>query len=154
ASRGRYGVYLFRDQVNGIIRSRRGSRFIAITNGGAIPENGLFTVVAEPEGVVVGTLDEDFAVESNRDDIILLGTNSWRIKRVESAAGRVIVEDAHGAPPSVPFWRGEAPARTRELSWQVSELRQHLADKLPSNSLMNEGKLQPETANTLTGLKK
>ena len=73
-SRGRYGAYLFRDQVNGIVKARRGSRLTAITSGGAIPDNGLFTVIAEPNDVMVGTLDEDFAVESNRGDIILLGT--------------------------------------------------------------------------------
>jgi ATP-dependent helicase Lhr and Lhr-like helicase len=129
-SRGRYGAYLFRDGVNGIVRARRGSRLTAITSGGAIPENGLFTVIAEPEGMMVGTVDEDFAVESSRGDIILLGTASWRISRVESS-GRMIVEDAHGAPPSVPFWRGEAPARTAELSLHVANLRQKLSDMLP-----------------------
>ena len=127
-SRGRYGAYLFRDQVNGVVKARRGSRLTAITSGGAIPDNGLFTVVAEPNGVMVGTLDEDFAVESNRGDIILLGSTSWQVKRIESAAGRVFVEDAHGAPPSVPFWRGEAPARTTELSMHVAELRQKISD--------------------------
>ena len=83
-------------------------------------------MVAEPDGAHVGTVDEDFAVESLRGDIMLLGNNSWRIRRVE--AGRVLVEDAHGAAPNVPFWRGEAPARTVELSQQVSELRQKIAD--------------------------
>ncbi len=132
-SRGRYGAYLFRDRVNGIVRARRGSRLTAITNGGAIPDNGLFTVIAEPEGIMVGTLDEDFAIESNRGDIILLGSTSWQIKRVENF-GRVIVEDAHGAPPTVPFWRGEAPARTMELSSRVAQLRQKISDMLPKNS--------------------
>ena len=125
-SRGRYGAYLFRDRVNGMVKARRGSRLTAITSGGAIPDTGLFTVIAEPQEVMVGTLDEDFAVESNRGDIILLGTTSWQVKRIESAAGRVLVEDAHGAPPSVPFWRGEAPARTKELSLFVSRLREKL----------------------------
>lgn len=127
-SRGRYGAYLFRDRVHGMVRARRGSRLTAITSGGAIPDNGLYTVIAEPNGVMVGTLDEDFAVESNRGDVILLGTTSWTIKRIESAAGRVLVEDAHGAPPSVPFWRGEAPGRTNELSLHVSNLRQRISD--------------------------
>lgn len=136
-SRGRYGTYLFRDQVNGMVRARRGSRLTAITSGGAIPDNGLFTVVAEPEGVMVGTLDEDFAVESNAGDIILLGTTSWMIRRVEGAAGRVLVEDAHGAAPSVPFWRGEAPARTDELSLHVSNLRQQLSDMLLNSTEIN-----------------
>lgn len=130
-SRGRYGAYLFRDQVNGMIKARRSSRLAAIMNGGAIPENGLFSVIAEPNGIMVGTLDEDFAVESNRGDIFLLGSTSWRVKRIESASGRVLVEDAHGAPPSVPFWRGEAPGRTNELSLQVSNLRAKLAELLP-----------------------
>jgi ATP-dependent Lhr-like helicase len=125
-SRGRYSAYLHRDQVNGVINARRGARLTAIMSGGAIPDNSLFTVIAEPTGSMVGTLDEDFAVESNRGDIILLGTTSWMIKRIESATGRVLVEDAHGAPPSVPFWRGEAPARTDELSWYVSEIREKI----------------------------
>ncbi|HEY1467754.1 MAG TPA: DEAD/DEAH box helicase [Candidatus Acidoferrum sp.] len=124
ARRGRYGTYLHRDRVNGRVRGRRGSRLAAITSGGAIPDNALYTVVAEPEGVVVGTVDEDFAVESLRGDIMLLGNSSWRIRRVQ--AGRVIVEDAHGAAPNIPFWRGEAPSRTAELSQQVSELREEV----------------------------
>jgi ATP-dependent Lhr-like helicase len=130
ARRGRYGAYLHRDRVNGRVRARRGSRLAAITSGGAIPDNALYTVVAEPEGAHVGTVDEDFAVESLRGDIMLLGNSSWRIRRVE--AGRVLVEDAHGAAPNVPFWRGEAPARTRELSQQVAELRQNIADMTES----------------------
>src|SRR6185503_12302661 len=123
ARRGRYGAYLHHDRVNRKLRARRGARLAAITSGGAIPETALFTVVAEPEGTVVGTLDEDFAVESNAGDIMLLGNTSWRIRRVEGKSGRVLVEDAHGAPPSVPFWLGEAPARTQEHSWHVAELR-------------------------------
>ncbi len=123
ARRGRYGAYLHRDRVNGMVRARRGARLAAITSGGAIPENALYTVVAEPEGVVVGTLHEDFAVESMAGDIFLLGNTSWRVRRV-SSAGRVEVEDAHGAPPSVPFWLGEAPARTAELSQAVADLRE------------------------------
>ncbi len=121
-SRGRSGAYLHRDRVNGRIRGRRGARLAAITSGGAIPETAQDQVVAEPEGAVVGTLDEDFAVESLAGDIFLLGTTSWRIRRVEP--GRVRVEDAHGAAPSIPFWRGEAPGRTLELSREVSALRE------------------------------
>src|SRR5579862_968378 len=105
ARRGRYGAYIHRDRVNRKLRARRGARLAAITSGGAIPDNSLFTVVAEPEGIVVGTLDEDFAVESNAGDIMLLGNTSWRIRRVEGKSGRVLVEDAHGAPPSVPLDR-------------------------------------------------
>lgn len=125
-TRGRYSAYLFRDQVNGIIRARRGARLIAITSGGAIPDNGLYTVISQTDEVMVGTLDEDFAIESNRGDIILLGSASWRVKRVDSIGGKVFVEDAHGAPPNVPFWRGEAPARTYELSMYVSKLREKI----------------------------
>ena len=121
ARRGRYSAYLHRDGVNKRLRGRRGARLAAITSGGAIPDNSLYTVRAEPEGFVVGTVDEDFAVESMRGDILLLGNNSWRIRRVQQ--GSMIVEDAQGAPPTVPFWRGEAPSRTAELSEQVAEVR-------------------------------
>ncbi len=119
--RGRSGAYLHRDRVNGRVRGRRGARLAAITCGGAIPDTASYQVVAEPEGTVVGTVDEDFAVESMSGDVFLLGTTSWRIRRVE--AGRVRVEDAHGAAPDIPFWRGEAPARTPELSAEISRLR-------------------------------
>ncbi len=119
--RGRYGTYLHHDRVNGRLRGRRGARLAAITGGGAIPDAALYTVVAEPDGVVVGTVDEDFAVESMRGDIMLLGNTSWRIRRVQ--AGKVLVEDARGASPNIPFWLGEAPARTLELSAQVADLR-------------------------------
>ena len=125
SSRGRHGTWLHRDRVNGVVRGRRGARLAAVTSGGAIPDNANYLVVAEPEGVTVGTVDEDFAVESLAGDIFLLGTTSWRIRRIES--GRVRVEDAHGAAPSVPFWRGEAPGRTRELSAEVSALRERVA---------------------------
>ncbi len=130
ARRGRYGAYLHHDRVNHKLRARRGARLAAITSGGAIPETALFSVVAEPEGVAIGTLDEDFAVESNAGDIVLLGNSSWRIRRVEGKSGRVLVEDAHGAPPTVPFWLGEAPARTQELSFHVAELRREISDRL------------------------
>src|SRR5437660_8608571 len=133
ARRGRYGAYLHRDRVNGIVRARRGARLAAITSGGAIPDNALYSVVAEPEGTVVGTIDEDFAVESLKGDVILLGNTSWRIRRIESA-GRVLVEDAHGAAPSIPFWLGEAPARTAELSREIAELRQKVSDFTPNTS--------------------
>lgn len=123
ARRGRYGAYLLRDQVNGKLKGRRGARLAAITSGGAIPESALYAVVAEPEGHPVGTLDEHFAIDSHRGDVVLLGSTSWRIRRIDNVGGKVYVEDAHGAPPSVPFWFGEAPARTRELSEHVSELR-------------------------------
>ena len=134
AKRGRYGAYLFRDMVNRRLRARRGARLAAITSGGAIPDNALFTVMAQPENIVIGTLDEDFAVESNAGDIMLLGNTSWRIRRVESKTGRVLVEDAHGAAPTVPFWRGEAPARTDELSLHVGELRQRISALTPNTA--------------------
>ncbi len=134
AKRGRYGAYIFRDMVNRRLRARRGARLAAITSGGAIPDNSLYTVVAQPEEIVVGTLDEDFAVESNVGDIMLLGNTSWRIRRVESNSGRVLVEDAHGAAPSIPFWRGEAPARTDELSSHVAELRERISIMLPNTT--------------------
>jgi ATP-dependent Lhr-like helicase len=124
-SRGRSGAYLHRDQVNHRVRGRRGARLAAITSGGAIPDTSQYQVVVEPEGFVTGTVDEDFAVESLVGDVFLLGTTSWRIRRVE--AGRVRVEDAHGAAPTIPFWRGEAPGRTRELSAEVSLLREEIA---------------------------
>src|SRR5690348_4849702 len=129
-SRGRYAAYLHRDGVNGMLRGRRGSRLAAITSGGAIPENSLYTVVAQPDGAVVGTIDEDFAVESLAGDIMLLGNTSWRIRRVQS--GSVLVEDAQGAAPNVPFWRGEAPARTDELSAHVSSLREEISSLVPN----------------------
>ena len=125
-SRGRSGAYLHRDRVNGTVRGRRGARIAAITGGGAIPDNANYLVVAEPDQATVGTVDEDFAVESLAGDIFLLGTTSWRIRRVES--GRLRVEDAHGAAPSLPFWRGEAPGRTPELSEEVSRLRERIAE--------------------------
>jgi ATP-dependent Lhr-like helicase len=131
SQRGRFGAYLYRDRVNKRLKARRGARMIAIMNGGAIPETALYTVVAEPEGTVVGTLHEDFAVESMKGDIVLLGNMSWRIRRVEGA-GRILVEDAHGAPPSIPFWLGEAPGRTAELSHELGELRQAISDMTPN----------------------
>ncbi len=125
-SRGRSGAMLHRDQVNSRVRGRRGARLAAITSGGAIPENAAYAVIAEPEGKTIGSLDEDFAVESLTGDVFLLGTQSWRIRHVGS--GTVRVEDAHGAPPSIPFWLGEAPGRSPELSSIVSTLRTRLAD--------------------------
>src|SRR6185369_785024 len=113
----------------GRLRARRGARLAAITSGGAIPDNADYDVVEEPHGLKVGTVNEDFAVESMAGDIFLLGNRSWRIRRV--AAGRVHVEDAAGAPPSVPFWLGEAPARTRELSAAVSDVRAGIVARLP-----------------------
>ena len=153
AKRGRYGAYLHRDRVNGKLRARRGARLAAITSGGAIPDNSLYAVVAEPDGIVVGTVDEDFAVESNRGDIMLLGNTSWMIRRIETNAGRVLVQDAHGAPPSVPFWRGEAPARTEELSQHIGTLREEISEMLPRTSPVGFSATQPEVAATVGWLK-
>ena len=117
-SRGRGRAYVHHDRVNRRLRARRGARLAAITSGGAIPDTANYAVIAEPDGTVVGSVDEDFAVESLAGDIILLGNTSWRIRGVET--GKVRVEDAHGAPPTIPFWRGEAPSRTAELSAEVA----------------------------------
>ena len=126
SSRGRYGAYLLRDAIHGELRARRGARMIAIGNGGAIPDASLFAVILQPEGTQIATLDEHFAVDSSPGDVVLLGNTSWRIQRVE-AVGRVLVEDAHGAPPSIPFWEGEAPQRTGVLSDGVGDLREEIA---------------------------
>jgi len=153
SKRGRYGAYLHRDRVNGKLRPRRGARLAAITSGGAIPDNSLYAVVAEPDGLVVGTVDEDFAVESNRGDIMLLGNTSWMIRRIETNVGRMLVQDAHGAPPSVPFWRGEAPARTQELSEHIGTLREKISEMLPHTSPVGFSATQPDVAAAVVWLK-
>ncbi|MCZ6463828.1 MAG: DEAD/DEAH box helicase, partial [Proteobacteria bacterium] len=119
--RGRRGAHLHRDRVNGVVRGRRGARIAALTSGGAIPDRADYRVVLDPDDTTVGTVDEDWAIESMAGDIFLLGSTSWKIRRVES--GVVRVTDAKGAPPTIPFWFGEAPARTAELSREVSEVR-------------------------------
>ncbi len=121
-SRGRYGAYLLRDGVAGHLHPRRGARMTAIGNGGAIPDTAVFQVVLQPEGVTIATLDEHYAIDSGPGDVIQLGNASWRVLMVEKE-GRVLVEDAHGAPPNVPFWAGEAPQRTDVLSDFVGTLR-------------------------------
>jgi ATP-dependent helicase Lhr and Lhr-like helicase len=151
SARGRYAAYLHRDRVNGMVRARRGSRLAAITSGGAIPENSLYTVVAHPEGTIVGTVDEDFAVESIAGDIMLLGNTSWRIRRVQ--AGRVLVEDAQGAAPNVPFWRGEAPSRTDELSTHVADLREKISTLVPRVAPDAEAPATPDIASAANWLK-
>jgi ATP-dependent Lhr-like helicase len=151
ARRGRYGAYLHRDQVNGRLRGRRGSRLAAITSGGAIPDNSLYTVIAEPEQTVIGTVDEDFAVESLRGDIMLLGNTSWRIRRVQ--AGSVLVEDAKGAPPNVPFWRGEAPSRTAELSQQVANVREMISSMTEGVAAGLGRVSSPQTSSAIDWLK-
>ena len=119
--RGRRGAHLHHDAVNGRLRARRGARLAALTGGGAIPETGDYRVVLDPDGITVGSVHEDFAVEATAGDIFLLGTHSWRVDKVE--VGTVRVHDAGDLPPTVPFWLGEAPARTAELSEAVSDLR-------------------------------
>src|SRR4029077_20729789 len=80
-----------------------------------------YRVILEPEGTFLGTVNEDFAIESLAGDIFQLGNLSWKILRVQQGAVRV--ENAHGQPPGIPFWLGEAPARSDELSAAVSQLR-------------------------------
>ncbi len=124
--RGRRGAYLHHDAVNGRLRARKGARLTAMTSGGAIPDTADYQVILEPAGVLIGTLNEDFAVESAPGDVFQLGNASWMIRKVEP--GRVLVEDAKGQPPSLPFWLGEAPARTDELSRAVARLRAEVAE--------------------------
>ncbi len=131
--RGRRAAWLHRDRVNGLLRARRGARIAALTSGGAIPETADYRVVADPDDTFVGTVNEDWAIESMAGDVFLLGSTSWRIRRVES--GIVRVTDAQGAPPTVPFWLGEAPARTEELSEEVSALRSEVARRLEQGGL-------------------
>src|SRR5262249_31802797 len=126
--RGRRGARIHRDAVNGILRGRRGARLTALTSGGTIPDLADYQVLLEPQNLVVGTLNEDFAIESNAGDVFQLGNASYRILRVERGAVRV--EDAHGAPPTIPFWLGEAPGRSDELSAAVSRLRGEMASRL------------------------
>ena len=133
---GRTGAYLHRDGVNGVLKGRRGAPLAAMTNGGAIPENADYDVIAEPEDTFVGTVNEDFAIESLKGDVFLLGNNAWKIRRVES--GRVRVEDAHGQPPTIPFWLGEAPGRTTELSDEVTEVRDGIDGLLPDAGAARE----------------
>ena len=126
--RGRRGALLHRDRVHGRLRARKGARLVALTNGGAIPDQGEFQVVLDPSGVVVGSVNEDFAVESMSGDVFQLGTASWRVRRLEQ--GKLLVEDARGTPPSIPFWFGEAPARSAELSRALWRLHRRVAESL------------------------
>jgi ATP-dependent Lhr-like helicase len=121
--------------VNGVLRGRRGARLTALTSGGTIPDNSDFQVLLEPENAVVGTVNEDFAVESLAGDIFQLGNTAYRIIRVER--GVVRVEDAHGAPPTIPFWLGEAPARSEELSQSISRFRAELERRFAESDLAN-----------------
>ena len=125
---GRGGAYLHRDGVNRRVKARRGARIAAVSNGGAIPDAADYRVIAEPDGAMVGTVHEDFAIESMAGDIFLLGNTPWKIRRVEQ--GVVRVEEAQGSPPTIPFWLGEAPGRTAELSREVSALRREVDERL------------------------
>ena len=128
---GRRGAYLHRDAVNGVLRARKGARLTALTNGGAIPDQFDYDVILQPEGLFVGTLNEDFAFESLPGDIFQLGNTCYRMLKIEQ--GRVLVEDAQGLPPNIPFWFGEAPGRTDELSLAVSNFREKM------NTLLEQG---------------
>jgi ATP-dependent Lhr-like helicase len=124
-ARGRKdGAYVHRDAVHKILRARRSARLAAITSGGAIPETADYRVVTEEDDTFVGTVNEDFAIESMAGDVFLLGNTSWRIRYIRG--GQVVVSDAQGAAATVPFWLGEAPGRTRELSAELSEVRSEL----------------------------
>ncbi|WP_259295160.1 DEAD/DEAH box helicase [Paraburkholderia sp. DHOC27] len=139
---GRQGpraAYLHRDAVSGTLRGRRGGKLSAVTSGGTIPENSDYTVVLEPQAVNIGTVNEDFAVESLAGDVFQLGNASYRILRVES--GRVRVEDAQGQPPNIPFWLGEAPGRSDELSFGVARLRAKIDELLDDDGLRGDAEV-------------
>jgi ATP-dependent helicase Lhr and Lhr-like helicase len=152
-SRGRYGAYIMRDQVQGHLHARRGSRSIAISNGGAIPDTSIFAVMLQPENVQIATLDEHFAVDSSPGDVVLLGNTSWRIQRVDPS-GKVLVEDAHGASPSIPFWEGEAPQRTSVLCDGVSDLRHEIDQRTRNVAPSSLRPTNPEVADTIAFLKR
>jgi ATP-dependent Lhr-like helicase len=147
------GAYLHRDQINGRLRARRHARISALSSGGAIPERADYRVVIEGEGTFVGSVDEDFAIESMAGDIFLLGNSSWRIRQVTS--GEVIVSDAKGAPPTIPFWLGEANGRTIELSQELSSLRAELARRVnlgpESEQHVSSARRTPNSALDLSG---
>ena len=125
---GRRGAYLYRDLVNERLVARKGARLAAIMCGGAIPDNFDVDVIMEPSGIFIGSLNEDFALESLPGQVFQLGNNSYRMLRMET--GKMRVEDAHGQPPNIPFWLGEAPGRSWELSLAVSRFRNDLATKI------------------------
>ena len=130
-SRGRYGAYLHRDQINRKLRARRGARLAAITSGGAIPDNALFTVVAMPEGTVVGTVDEDFAVESIAGDIMLLGNTSWRIRRVEgSLLAHACRRRSWSSRPQFPSGEAKPQRAPPSFPQQLGQLRKDISDRL------------------------
>src|SRR3954470_15572850 len=138
--RGRRSALVHRDEVNGRLRGRRGARLTAIASGGAIPEVADYRVVLDPGETFIGTLNEDFAIESHAGDIFQLGNASWQILQV--ATGVVRVADAHGAPPTIPFWLGEAPARSDELSRAVSDLRADVEVRLKADEASRTATLE------------
>jgi ATP-dependent Lhr-like helicase len=152
SSRGRNGAYILRDRINGQLHARRGARMIAIGNGGAIPDTSIFAVMLQPENVQIATLDEHFAVDSSPGDVVLLGNTSWRIQRVDPQ-GKVLVEDAHGAPPSIPFWEGEAPQRTGVLCDGVSDLRAEIDQRTRSVAPASVRASHPQVAACIAWLK-
>ncbi|MGH9173425.1 MAG: helicase-related protein, partial [Vicinamibacterales bacterium] len=144
--RGRRAALVHRDEVNGRLRGRRGSRLLAITSGGAIPEVADYRVVLDPEDTFIGTLNEDFAIESSAGDVFQLGNASWQITQVGPGVVRVV--DAKGAPPTIPFWLGEAPARSDELSRAVSDLRAAIDRLLAEHPVTRDCPGQGGTLNT------
>jgi len=150
---GPRAAWLHRDVVSQTLRARRGARLVALTSGGTIPDNADYAVLLEPQGVQIGTVNEDFAVESLAGDVFQLGNASYRILRIE--AGRVRVEDAQGQPPNIPFWLGEAPGRSDELSFAISRLRARIeaaldadadADETASSDLQRSGPIDAANA--------
>ncbi len=144
---GRTRSLLYHDRIGQRVKARPAAKLAAIGNAGAIPETGQYRVVALPENTVIGSVDEDFAVESSRGDIFLLGNTSWRIEFVRG--GDVAVSDAHNAPPSIPFWFGEAPGRTLELSEEISRLRDDLVARLDDAAAAAEWLAAEATINPL-----
>ncbi|MEX2235066.1 MAG: DEAD/DEAH box helicase [Cyclobacteriaceae bacterium] len=132
---GRRAAYIYHDMVNERLKARKGAKLTAIMSGGAIPDNFEYDVMLEPGNIFLGTLNEDFAIESIPGDIFKLGNNSWKIQRIEN--GKVRVEDAAGQPPNIPFWLGEAPGRTKELSFAVSRLREDITSRLGNLDSLN-----------------
>jgi ATP-dependent Lhr-like helicase len=152
SSRGRYGAYILRDRIHGRLQARRGARSITVSNGGTIPDTAVVSVILQPDGHQIATLDEDFTIDSGVGDIIQLGNASWRISAIETT-GRMYVEDAHGQPPTVPFWRGEAPQRTMELSRWVCRLREDIDARTPGLLPGYISQADPSVAAAVTWLK-
>ncbi len=148
--RGQRGAYLHRDGIHRRLRARKGARLTAVTCGGAIPDNAEYRVILEPSGEFIGTVAEDFAIESLAGDIFQLGNASWKVLRLE--AGILRVEDAKHQPPTIPFWFGEAPGRTFELSWAVSRLRREVEERFEGSSLKASPSEGEGTLNLLAAL--